>query len=157
MVGALRTLRGWYVAPDWREALRWDPHHGRRERPAVGKAFEFSYPGWEVQLLTWQAYSKSLRQSFEKKLSVCEKETRELAESMGLVRARRKYSPDNLEWFVLYQFAGMSSKTIADRYVVVEGKDLDESGVLKGIKAAAKLIGWNHLRQSRQTRDRKTR
>jgi hypothetical protein len=79
----------------------------------------------------------------------------QLAESMGLVRARRKYSPDNLEWFVLYQFAGISSKTIADRYVAVEGKDLDESTVLKGIKAAAKLIGWNHLRQSRQ--NRKTR
>ena len=156
MVGALRTLRGWYVAPEWRESLRWNPHHGRRERPAVGKAFEFRYPGWEVQLLTWQAYSKSLRQSFEEKLLVSEKETRELAESMGLVRARRKYSPDNLEWFVLYQFAGMSSKTIADR-VMAEGKDVDESAVLKGIKAAAKLIGWNHLRQSRQTRNRKIR
>ena len=23
MVGALRTLRGWYVAPDWRESLAW--------------------------------------------------------------------------------------------------------------------------------------
>jgi hypothetical protein len=156
MVGALRTLRGWYVAPDWRESLAWDPHHGRRERPAVGNAFEFCYQGWEVQLLTWQAYSKSLRQSLEKKLLECEKQTRELAESMGLVRARRKYSPDNLEWFVLYQFAGMTSKTIADRYVV-EGKALDESTVLKGIKAAAKLIGWNHLSQPRQTRNRKIR
>jgi hypothetical protein len=54
-----------------------------------------------------------------------------------------------------YQFAGISSKTIADRSVVVEGKDLDESTVLKEFKAAAKLIGWNHLRQSRQ--NRKTR
>jgi hypothetical protein len=121
MVGALRTLQGWYVAPDWRESLAWNPHHGRRERPAVGKAFEFRYPGWEVQLLTWQSYSKSLRQSFEKKLLVCEKETRKLAESMGLVRARRQYSPDNLEWFVLYQFAGMTSNTIADSSAV-EGK-----------------------------------
>jgi hypothetical protein len=25
MVGALRTLRGWYVAPEWRESLAWDP------------------------------------------------------------------------------------------------------------------------------------
>jgi hypothetical protein len=156
MDGALRTLRGWYVAPDWRESLTWNPQHGRRDRPAIGETFEFSYPGWEVQQLTWQAYSTSLRQSLEKKLLACEKETRELAESMGLVRARRQHSPDNLEWFVLYQFAGMTSKTIADRYVV-EGKALDESAVLKGIKAAAKLIGWDHLRQSRQTRNRKTR
>ena len=156
MVGALRTLRGWYVAPEWRESLKWDPHHPHRGHPAVGKAFEFCYQGWEVQALTWQSYSKSLRQSFEKKLLECEKQTRELAESRGLVRARRKYSPDNLEWFVLYQFAGMASKTIADRYVV-EGKALDESTVLKGIKAAAKLTGWNHLRQPRQTRNRKIR
>ena len=34
-----------------------------------------------------------------------EKETRKLAESLGLVRARRQYSPNNLEWFVSYQFA----------------------------------------------------
>lgn len=156
MVGALRTLRGWHVAPDWRESLAWDPHHGRKDRPAVGKAFEFCYQGWEVQLLTWQAYSESLRQSFETKLLEYAEQTRELAESMGLVRARRKYSPDNLEWFVLYQFAGMTSKIIADRYAV-EGKALDESTVLKGIKATAKLIGWNHLGQPRQTRNRKIR
>jgi hypothetical protein len=152
MVGALRTLHGWYVAPDWRSSLAWDHHHGRRDVPAVGTAFDFQYPGWEVQLLTWPAYSKSLRQSLEKKLLEYEKQTRELAESVGLVRAQRKYSPDNLEWFVLYQFAGMTSKTIADRYAG-EGKVLDESTVLKGIKAAGKLIGWNHLRQPRQTHD----
>jgi hypothetical protein len=156
MVGALRTLRGWYVAPDWRQSLVWDPHHGRTDRPAVGRGFEFCYPRWEVQLLTWQAYSKSLRQSLEKKLLEYEKQTREHAASRGLVRARRKYSPDNLEWFVLYQFAGMTSKTIADRYVG-QGKALDESTVLKGIKAAAQLIGWNQLRQPQQTWNRKIR
>lgn len=152
VVGALRTLRGWYVAQDWRESLTWDPHHGRKEPPAMGGPFEFCYKGWEVQLLTWSAYSQSLRQSFEKKLLEYEKKAREIAESLGLVRARRKYSPDNLEWFVLYQFAGMSSKTIADRHTR-EGKVVDESTVLKGIKAAAKLITWNHLRQPRQSRD----
>lgn len=136
MVGALHTLQGWYVALDWRSSLAWDHHHGRKDAPTVGKPFELSYPGWEVQLLTWPAYSRSL-----------------LAESRGLVRARRKYSPDNFEWFVLYQFAGMTSKTIADRYVR-DGNVLDESTVLKGIKAAAKLIAWNHLGQPRQSRAR---
>ena len=67
MVGALRTLRGWYVAPDWRESLRWGPHHGRGERPAVGKAFEFRYPGWEAQLLrgkpTASLYVKASKRS----------------------------------------------------------------------------------------------
>jgi hypothetical protein len=156
MVGALRTLRGWYIAPDWRESLTWDPHHGRKDVPAIGNTFEFCYSGWEVQLLSWPAYGRSLRQAFETKLLEYEKQTRELAESRGLVRARRKYSPDNLEWFVLYQFAGMTSKTIADRYAK-EGRALDESTALKGIKAAAKLIGWNHLRQPRQPPNRKIR
>ena len=149
-------MRGWYVAPDWRSSLAWDRYNGRRAVPAIGKTFELSHRGWEVQLLGWPAYSQSLRQGFETKLLEYEKETRELAESMGLVRARRKYSPDNLEWFVLYQFAGMTSRTIADRYAV-EGKAVDESTVLKGIKAAAKLIEWNHLIHPRQTRNRKIR
>jgi hypothetical protein len=151
MVGALRTLRGWYVAPDWRDSLAWDCHHGRKERPTIGKTFEFCYQGWEAQLLTWPAYSQSLRQSFETKLLEYENQTRELAESRGLVRARRNYSPDNFEWFVLYQFAGMTSKTIADR-CVEKGKALDESTVLKGIKAAAKLISWDPLGQPRRNR-----
>jgi hypothetical protein len=112
MVGALRTLHGWYIAPDWRTSLEWDRNHGRRDVPAVGRAFNFRYQGWEVRLLTWQAYSNSLRESLEKKLLAYEKQTRQLAESIGLVRAQRKYSPDNLEWFVLYQFAGMSSKKL---------------------------------------------
>ena len=62
----------------------------------------------------------------EKKLLEYERHTRELAESLGLARVRRKYSPDNLEWFVLYQFAGMTSNTIADRYAG-NGKAFDES------------------------------
>jgi len=156
MVGALRTLHGWYIAPDWRSSLAWDHHHGRKDVPAVGTAFEFRYQGWEVQLLTWPAYCKSLRQSLENKLLEYEKQTRELAESMGLVRARRTYSPDNLEWFVLYQFAGMTSSAIVGRYVR-EGKALEESTVLKGIKAAAKLIGWNRLGPPPQTQNRKVR
>ena len=109
-------------------------------------AFEFRYQGWEVQLHTWSRYRRLLRQSFEEQLSEYEKKTRELAESCGLVGAQRKYSSYNLEWFVLYQFAGLSSKKIADLYAI-KGKDLDESTVLKGIKAAAKLVAWNHLRQ----------
>jgi hypothetical protein len=156
LVGALRTMWGWYRVPAWRDSLAWDRHHGRRDRPTIGKTFDFSHQGWEVQALTWPAYSQWLRNSFEKRLVEYEKETRELAESRGLVRARRKYSPDNFEWFVLYQFAGMSSKTIADRYAE-KGKALEESAVLKGIKAAAKLIGWNQVRASRRTGNRKIR
>src|SRR5579872_4031784 len=33
MVGALRTLQGWYVAPDWRSSLAWDRHHDAKMCP----------------------------------------------------------------------------------------------------------------------------
>jgi hypothetical protein len=42
-------------------------------------------------------------------------------------------------------------KTIADRYVLVEGKDLNESTVLKGIQGGCEAIRWNHLRQYGRT------
>ena len=50
---------------------------------------------------------------------------------------------------MLYQFAGMSSTAIVNR-LVEKGVGQDESTVLKGIKAAAKLVGWDHLRDSRR-------
>jgi hypothetical protein len=146
---ALRTLRGWYVAADWRKSLKWNTFHGRSDRFVVGDPFEFRCAGWEMQLLTWSHYSESVRGQFETALAEYEKRVRELAASRGLVRAQRKYSPENLEWFVLYQFAGMSSTAIVNR---LAQKDVgqDESTVLKGIKAAAKLVGWDHLRDSRR-------
>jgi hypothetical protein len=154
IVGALRTLRDWHVDPDWRESLAWDCRHGRKDRATIGKVFEFRHHGWEVQLLTWPAYSQLLRQEFEERLAEYERETRELAESQGLLRARDKYSPINFEWFVLYQFAGMTSTAIANRFVS-EGEAPDESTILKGIKAAAKLIGWKHALGSRRKPNRK--
>jgi hypothetical protein len=156
MVGALRTLWGWHVAPDWRRSLAWDCQHGRKERPIIGKPFVYRYQGWEVRLQTWPAYSRCLRRDFEATLVAYERETRQLAESQGLVRAHRKYSPINLEWFVLYQFARMSSGAIVDRYMAA-GHDLAESTVLKGIKAAAKLIGWKQADGSRRKPNRKIR
>jgi hypothetical protein len=135
MDGALRTLQGWYAAPDWRASLKWDTLHGREGPDVVGESFEFHCQGWEIELLTWSAYSRSVRRSFEKKLAVYEKKTHALAASQGLVRAQKKYSPANLEWFALYQFAGMSSKKIADR-CGREGQAVDDSTVLKGIKVA---------------------
>jgi hypothetical protein len=79
-----------------------------------------------------------------------------MAESMGLVGARKNYSGDNLECFVLYKLAGRSSTEIVYRYAGA-GKALDKSTVLKGIKAAGKLIGWEHQSQPRQTQNRKVR
>lgn len=150
---ALRTMQAWLVTPQWRESLRWSPIPSSLSSASTGDAFRFEYQGWETQLLAWRVYSDSLRQQFENKLSEYERETRKLAEFCGLVRARQKYSPDNFEWFVLYQFAGRSSTEIARKGY---GADPD-STVLKGIKAAAKLIGWDHLRKPIVQRSRKIR
>jgi hypothetical protein len=156
MDGALRTLRCWYVAPEWRESLKWDTIQASTSPPGIGRRFEFSFYGWETQLFTWAKYSELLRQSLKEKLLEYKKETGKLAESQGLVRARRKYSPENLEWFVLYQFAGMSSRKIADR-CLRNGKGVDDSTVLKGVKAAAEMLGWEHLRAPRRHPNRKIR
>lgn len=150
---ALRTLRGWYVAPDWRVSLRWNTIHGHSGTLSIGEAFQFGFHGWETELLTWARYSDSVRGDFEKALSEYERKTRKLAESCGLVRARRKHSPDNFAWFVLYQFAGQSITEIARGRA---GADA-HSTVVKGIKTAAQLIGWDHLRKPKIGRNRKIR
>jgi hypothetical protein len=144
MDDVLRTFRGWHVAPQRRESLWWNTYHVHSNTCPIGDKVGFHFNGWDTELFAWSAYRESLRRSFENKLAEYEKRTRELAESRGLVRARRKYSPENLEWFVLYQFAGQSSTAIARR--LSGSRDDADSTVLKGIKAAAKLIGWGQLR-----------
>ncbi len=155
----LRTLRGWYVAPDWRDALRWNPISDVSSTLAWGEPFKFDCKGWEMQLLTWADYSRSLRERFEERLEEYQTASRKLAESRGLIRAPHKYSPDNLEWFVLYQFEGLSSKEIADRSDVAKRRKRapDESTILKGVKAAAGLIGWDSLRPTPRRFNRKIR
>ena len=156
--GALRTLRDWYVAPDWRKSLRWHAIHGHSDTAPTGEAFEFRFMEWNTELFTWARYSELLRRLFEKTLLEYERKTRKLAESCGLVRATQKYSPDNFDWFVLYQFAGLSStKIAADEWSSEHSACLDNSTVRKGIKAAAKLIGWDHLRAPQRSRNRKIR
>ena len=46
--GTLRTLRGWYVARDWRESLRWNPIGGVSSTLAMGERFQFDCEGWEM-------------------------------------------------------------------------------------------------------------
>jgi hypothetical protein len=145
---ALRTLRGWFVAPDWRDELRWHPIGSVIRLVAVGERFSFHCEGWEVQGFTWEYYSRSVRERFEQALREYETTTRKLAESHGLIRAPRKYSAANFEWFVLYQFAGLSSKQIADR--ITKDNPSDDSTVLKGVKAAAKLLAWAQVRESKK-------
>ena len=150
---AVRTLWRWHCDPEWRKSLRWNPSCVPSSYPPTGEPFEFGCEGWETKHLTWSSFSESVRRRFEEKLREYGKKTRWHAESYGLVRSRRKYSRANFEWFVRYQFAGRSSTEIAKEGY---GDDPD-STVLKGIKAAAKLIGWDHLREPKVRRKRKIR
>lgn len=151
---ALIALRGWRVAPEWRKSLRWSSFRAVDSSSApTGEAFEFRYPGWEMQLQRWSVYTNALRLCFEEKLLEYEKGGRELAESRGLVRARRKYSLKYFEWFVLNQFADLSTTKIVNACFESDPNSrVDSSTVLKGIKTAAKLIGWGHLMERKQNR-----
>jgi hypothetical protein len=152
----LRTLRGWHISPEWRSELKCNPIGGVISTVAMGEPFKFDCEGWEMQLLTWADYCRSVRKRFEEQLAEYEAMNRTLAELRGLVRAPHKYNPENLEWFVLYQFAGLSAPKIARRIGRKEPNEAN-SGILKGVKAAAKLIGWKSLRPLSRRANREIR
>jgi len=77
------------------------------------------------------------------------KASKKLAKKRKLIRAPRQYSAVNLDWFVLYQFAGRSSSEIGNR------KPAMVRTILAGIKAAAELLGWNQLRKIPRGRPKK--
>jgi hypothetical protein len=158
---ALHILRGWYVtsvwpvrnlvrAPEsmpgnWRKSLRFAPYHARLISTA-GENFHFSYAGWELEWQSWLAYSKLVREEFERSLSDYEKCTRKLAESRDLVRTRRTYSPQNFDWFVLYQFDELSTVAVAKWWKAKGKGQILESTVFRGIKTVQKLVAWQRLR-----------
>jgi hypothetical protein len=145
---ALRTLDDWHRAPDWRAQLRWESFNVRSGRAVVGEPFGFANRGWDIRSETWADFNKSLRSRFEVQLRAYEERIRQLAESGGLELAQKKYSPANLKWFVLYQFAGLSSTQIANK-CTRSGRVLEDSTILKGVKAARDLIEWGQLRRQK--------
>jgi hypothetical protein len=136
---AIRTLRSWDIAPDCQQRLEWHAMHSFSNEGATGPSFEFSFPGWETEAFTWKRYSESLRKEFQIRLIEYETRTRKLAESRGLLLARRKYSLANFEWYVLYEFAGWSSTKIAAERGGAHAR-LSESAVLKGVKTVRDLV-----------------
>jgi hypothetical protein len=149
---ALQSLRDWYVSSEWRQELRWHQMHPS-ETLVQGDTFAFRFVGWEPQAQAWSYYKQKAREQFEKQLSAYEMKTRQAAESHGLIRTRRTYEPENMEWFVLYQFAGWTSTKIAGRARPAKS----ESTILKGIKAARALIDWESLRAPHPKGSRKVR
>ena len=144
---ALLTLWNWHDSS--KVVLEWHFRQDYLRHTVCGKDFEFHLSGWDVEVESWQQYRKSALKEFEKKLHEYKNCTRNLAESNGLLRVRRTFSPANLKWFVLYQFTGLSSSKIADQWSL-ENRAVDESTVLKGIKTAAKLLVWDKLRSPRR-------
>jgi len=153
--GAIRTMGHWHRLPQSRRSLEWNPFYVQSSiASAIGDPFEFRFQGWETQRCSWPCYSKAIHKEFETKLDEYERQTRQRAESFGLVRLRRTFSRANFKWFALYQFYGLSSVEIADRCAEDDPNGVDPSTILKGVNAAGVLLGWNHLRPSR---NRKTR
>jgi hypothetical protein len=155
MDDAIRTLQGWYEFPSLRDSLTWQSVHRGSPSGAMGEPFTFSCAGWELEGITWSGYREYVLRCLDECLSEYGKETRKLAESYDLVQAQQKYSPANIEWFVLHQFAGRSSVEIADEWSRKNPDGADESRVSKGIKAAARLMRWDRPRKSRKGHNRK--
>ena len=93
--------------------------------------FQFQSEPWDADF-AGRDYRDSLRRGFEKAIADYELKSRRAAEVKNLIRAPAKYSLVNFEWFALYQFAGMSSKEIAD-WEIARGRSnaADESTILK--------------------------
>jgi hypothetical protein len=143
----LRTLRGWYVTPGWRRSLRTNPIGTSITLLPAGEPLPI-YGFWDPQSLAWVDYCRKAREEFEKELSKQEAAGRQRAESHGLVLAPRQYSLIHLDWFVKYQFKGLSSTKIANLDPTEDSSDKtpDESTILKGVHRAAYQLGWSRLR-----------
>jgi hypothetical protein len=157
VLDALRSVEGWAAHADWMESRQWNTQRARSgEALPAGEPLEFRHGGWDVTVFTWPVYRALVRRKFAEHLVKYERDIRKLAESHGWVRTSGKWSRENLEWFALYQFAGLSSGQICRKYAA-QSQALEESTVLKGVKAAAARIGWENLRKSRQKPNRKNR
>jgi hypothetical protein len=150
------ALRAWYLTPNLRESLvlGQNPGHITGLRLQIeqrvsfhGERFQFEWEGWRMQYQTWTNYSEALRMAFDEAAQEYERQCRASASAHGLVSVPRTHSEENFDWFVLYQFGGLSSVEIAKKIADEEHpKSPDPSTILKGVKAAQKLIGWKHLR-----------
>jgi hypothetical protein len=157
VLDALRSLDDWDARADRRASRQWNTIRERSgEALPAAEPLEFRYGGWDVMLFTWPAYRALVRRKLAEHLLKYERNIRKRAETHGWVRTSGKSSRGNLEWFALYQFAGLSSGQICRKYEA-QGQALAESTVLKGVKAVAARIGWEDLRNSRQSPNRKNR
>jgi hypothetical protein len=143
---AWRAFKAWDRFPESKQSLEW--WQGKNFRSVfVSERFQFEFEQWWPQLRTWTWYRAALQTAFDKAVSEFESKTRAAALAQGLIPAPRTHSADNFDWFVLYQFRGLSSSQIAARIAGSKAeKPPDASTILKGVKTAQKLVGWKRLR-----------
>jgi hypothetical protein len=146
---ALRTLSYWYAYPCWRESWRWASVHKGSPSGAMGEPFLFSCAGWELEAVTWAGYREFVHKTVDQELLKYKRNMPSLADSHELVLAQHKYEVANLDWFVLYQFAGLSISDIAERVFQERPEGVDLSGIRKGIKAAERLVSWDRMRNGK--------
>jgi hypothetical protein len=143
--------------PGYPEKAHWGFGHPRRDI-FQSKRFEFEWEGWRADFQTWKDYGAGMREAFDKEAKEYESNTRAAARADGLIPAPRTHSADNLDWFVLYQLGGQTSVKIAMKFSP-QGKSSkapDPSTIIRGVKAAQKLLGWKRLRTDKDRSIRKT-
>jgi hypothetical protein len=148
--GALQTLWLWSRDPELRASL---DIGGFRPYCCVDTLiseeemlFTFESDGWDPQFQRWDIFRKSIKEEFQRQLDAYEQRLRSLLESQGAVRARQRYSPNHFAWFALYQLGGLSTVRILQQRPDLKG---DASTILKGVKTAACLMQWKHIRKGR--------
>lgn len=142
-IGALWT---WRRSSEEPKTLKWRPNRVLYRNAVCADEFQVRVKGWEMEIISFAAYRESVYAEVKNKIAEYELKASQEAHSRGLVRTPRTYSEANLDWFVLYQIAGMSSGEIVRR---LSQKEIhtEESDLLKGVKAAAKLLRWGQLRR----------
>jgi hypothetical protein len=128
---AFRTVCRWHDIPERRETFRWESLALRSPRVVpIGEDFQFCFTAWDVQSFTGAVYSKAARVTLEKALRDYMTKCRKAAAAHGLKRVPAKYSPENLEWFVFFWFAGMSANEIAAEIARKDAKAPDPTDIL---------------------------
>jgi hypothetical protein len=147
---AWRAFKAWDKFPQSKQSLEW--WQGKNWRDIfVSERFQFEWEPWQPQFRSWTWYRAAIQKAFDKAASEFESKTRAAARAHGLISTPRSHSPANFDWFVLYQFRGLSCNQIADRVAVPE-EEPDASTIMKGVRTAQRLVGWKRLRRDYPTR-----
>jgi hypothetical protein len=149
--GAWRSMHYWGSWPVHERFYAWFPSLGPDSIPLCDTGpFRFEHLPWFMEVQRWPKYEERLKEKFKKALTDYRERCDAIAKANALLPVRRTYSAQNLDWFALYQFGGLSSTKIAAKVGGVE------SAILKGVKAAQRLLAWEDLRRDYRA-TRKTR